>query len=244
MMQLGIIGKSLTHSFSPTYFNEKMKTLNISGRYDTFELSDIQLFPTLIRSKPQLIGLNVTIPYKESIIPYLDVLDSSAITVGAVNCIVIENGILIGYNTDALGFQQALLEIPKAHTMHALVLGTGGAARAVWTALDNLNISYKKVSRVHRADTIPYEALCKEIIDEHYLIINTTPLGMYPEVDKYPPIPYDLLSAKHVLFDLIYNPENTKYMQKGSVRGAQVLNGLQMLINQAEINWKIWNYTK
>jgi len=247
MRLFGLIGYPLSHSFSATYFARKFADENISDTdYRLFPITDIAGLSDLLISKPGLLGFNVTIPYKIAVLPYLDQLSDEARGVGAVNCVKIErNGTdvkLTGYNTDIFGFRESLLPYLKPHHTKALVLGTGGAAKAVCYTLQQLGISFSLVSR--NADTpgmLNYRQLTQNIISEHLLIINTSPVGMYPHTDACPEIPYRFLTPRHVLYDLVYNPAETKFMQQGMKAGAEVSNGLRMLELQAEKSWEIWN---
>jgi len=240
----GLIGYPLTHSFSKGYFTEKFKRENIQKKiYELFELKDIAEFPDLIALQPALKGLNVTIPYKEVVIKYLNGLDAAAEKIGAVNVIKVNSGKLIGYNSDYYGFRQSLEKLIPANYkgMKALVLGNGGAAKAVKTALDDMQIPYQVVVRKDENNSIRYEKLTDSIINTHHLIINTTPLGMYPKTDTLPSIPYSALTSDHYLFDLVYNPEETLFLKKGKEKSARTKNGLEMLQLQAEKAWEIWN---
>lgn len=242
MQQLyGLIGYPLTHSFSPGYFNKKFQEGGIDAVYKAFELKSINELPRLLNTYSQLKGLNVTIPYKQEVIPYLNSLDEAAEEIGAVNCIAFEQGSLKGYNTDILGFELSLNPLLQPHHNRALVLGTGGSSKAVKYVLRKLGIPYLSVSRNKDEDTITYDELNEELINKHTLIINTTPLGMHPHVDDYPPIPYQFITNQHLLYDLIYNPQETKFLSLGKARGAAVKNGLEMLHLQAEESWRIWN---
>lgn len=240
----GLIGKKLDHSFSPSYFTEKFKNEGIfDAAYRPFAVSKIEDFPELLIQYPNLKGLNVTIPYKESIIPYLQELSASAQAVGAVNTLeFLPNGRLRGHNTDIDGFLATLLLLPTAHLhlTNALVLGTGGASKAVCHVLKGLKINYKTVSRTPTQGQLGYTDLDKNTIGQHLLIINTTPLGMYPEIAEAPPIPYHYLNSEHLLIDLIYNPTETLFLSNGKKYGAFTQNGLYMLKQQAEKAWKIW----
>ncbi len=241
MKKYGLIGFPLTHSFSKKYFTEKFLSENIQGvEYEAYPLKDIAELKELLNREPLLAGLNVTIPYKEKVIPFLDDLSDEVRQIGACNCIHIQNGKLTGYNTDVIGFEKSLKKKLKPHHQNALVLGTGGAAKAVYYVLSNNGISFDKVSRTGGGNQLVYEALTKPIIDSHQLIINTTPLGMYPEVHAFPPIPYEYLDEQHYLFDLVYNPAKTVFLKKGEEQGAQIENGADMLIDQAEASWNIW----
>jgi len=247
MRLFGLIGYPLSHSFSAQYFAKKFATENIQhADYRLFPLAQISEISSLIAEQPDLQGFNITIPYKVAILPYLHHISKEAETVGAVNCVKIERGesgvILKGYNTDIYGFRESLVPFLKPFHKKALVLGTGGAAKAVCYTLDQFGITFKLVSRaVQDVNTLNYSQLNETIISENLLIINTTPLGMYPDTDKFPDIPYQFLGSKHLLFDLVYNPAETGFMLKGREAGATVMNGLQMLILQAEKSWEIWN---
>lgn len=239
----GIIGYPLSHSFSPGYFNKKFQEENIDAVYQLFPLQDIGMFPQLLAAHPDLRGLNVTIPYKTTVIPFLHHIDETARAIGAVNCIDIRNGILTGYNTDCSGFEQSLLPLLKPYHKHCLVLGTGGASLAVIYVLQKLGISYTLVSRNKTDKTLTYDELTPELIVQHTVIINTSPLGMYPDIDSYPDIPYSAITNRHLLYDLVYNPGQTLFLEKGKAKGAQIRNGLEMLLLQAEAGWDIWNRT-
>ncbi|WP_343668278.1 shikimate dehydrogenase [Chitinophaga sp.] len=243
MKVYGLIGYPLSHSFSKGFFAEKFAREGIQGCvYDSFSLPAITDLSALIEKYgTELNGLNVTIPYKEAVIPYLDELSPAAAKMKAVNCIRFINGRKIGHNTDAIGFRRSLEPLLQPHHNKALVLGTGGAAKAVQYVLEALNIPYKLVSRQASAGTITYEAVTADVIATHTLIINTTPLGMYPNVDAAPALPYEKLNEQHLLYDLIYNPAITAFLQKGAERGATIKNGHEMLILQAEASWEIWN---
>jgi len=249
MKKYGIIGFPLQHSFSRTYFTEKFKNSNLfECSYFNFEIEKIQLFPELIKNNPQLLGLNVTIPYKESILSFIDELDVSASEVGAVNVIKIiredDNVFLIGYNTDVYGFTQSLKPNLHSEIHHAIILGTGGAAKAAAAGLRHLGIDYLFVSRGEsnfEKDIVNYAELTSKIISNSLLIINASPLGMFPKINNCPEIDYTLLTQKHILFDLIYNPEQTLFLKKGQEHGTKTINGMKMLILQAEKTWEIFN---
>ena len=235
----GLIGYPLSHSFSPSYFAKKFKEEGIEEvTYEAFPIEDIKKVERLFESG--ISGLNVTIPYKEQVIPFLDDLDPTAKQIGAVNTIKNENGRWIGYNTDVYGFQKSLSKIlieksPKS----ALILGTGGSSKAVVFALTNMGIDYSFVSR--NKAYLQYNELSKRILDHHLLIINTTPLGMSPNINICPNIPYKYISSEHFCFDLVYNPEKTLFLNKAEACGATIKNGYEMLILQAEKSWQIWN---
>ncbi len=245
MKLYGLIGGKLGHSFSARYFNSKFADENIDAHYDLHEIEDIAQLPGLIAGLPALRGLNVTIPYKQEVLPYLHSLTDSAKEIGAVNTIrVVQHpGLpprLSGHNTDAPGFSMAI-EPLLCGRRKALVLGQGGASKAVIHALRRLGICVTRVSRTKSDTTLTYSDLSPEIMAEHDIIVNCTPLGMYPDVESAPDIPYELLSSRHLCFDLVYNPETTEFMRRAAQRGAIVSNGLQMLINQAELAWRFWN---
>ena len=237
MRTFGLIGKSLSHSFSSNYFTEKFLKEGISNtKYLNFELNDISKFPELIKKK-NLSGLNVTLPYKESIIPFLDELSEDAIKIGSVNTIQIANGKLIGKNTDIIGFKKSITPLLEERNT-ALILGDGGAAKAVKFVFNKLNIAYKVINRNSSLD---YSDITPLLIGNHTIIINTTPLGISPKINNYPKIPYELLTEKHLLFDLIYNPKETLFLKYGRANKSCTKNGLEMLKIQAEASWKIWN---
>lgn len=266
MTTYGLIGYPLSHSFSKKYFSEKFEKQQIANTvYELFELQNITEFPKLVREIENLKGLNVTIPYKQQIIPYLDELDEVAARIGAVNVIkVMPDKKLKGYNSDYYGFRQSLINCLFANKIthdvtndltiykqKAIILGNGGAAQAVKVALEDLGIAYQVVSQKANTNNInnklnnevSYESLSSnvELLDKYQIIINTTPLGMYPNTDAMPEIPYQLLNEKHLIFDLVYNPPETLLMQKAIKQGAKVQNGLEMLYLQAEKAWEIWN---
>ncbi len=243
-MQYGLIGKSLRHSFSKNYFEKKFRDLNLEdSTYQNFELKKISEFNDLINKNTGLRGLNVTTPYKESIIPFLHKIDSEAKEIGAVNCINIKNNILYGYNTDVYGFAQSIKPFlePKHH--RALILGSGGAAKAVSFALKKMGIEVFFVSRKKKENQSFFLSrdINKEIIRSILFIINCTPIGMYPKVDQYPELPYESIGENHFCYDLIYNPEESLFLKKSREQGAFTMNGLSMLKLQAEKSWEIWN---
>ncbi len=242
MRLFGLIGYPLSHSFSKKYFTEKFEKEGVAGcRYELFPLDSIEKLTALLEANPRLEGLNVTIPYKKQVVKYLH---TSAIPAGleACNCIRIQDGKLDGYNTDAPAFEKSLIPLLKSHHTKALVLGNGGAAEAVLFVLKKLGIPFNVVSRtLHKGSTLTYSDLDKRIIEESTIIINTTPLGMYPEVDACPDIPYQYISTDQLLYDLVYNPAKTLFLKKGEERGAAIKNGEEMLVLQAEESWHIWN---
>ncbi len=247
MDKYGLIGYPLKHSFSISYFNEKFQSENIDAEYVNFEIPRIEDFMEVVEENPNLRGLNVTIPYKEQVIPYLDELDKDTAKIGAINVIkIIPQGKgdvkLVGYNSDIIGFTRSIEPLLQSHHVKALILGTGGASKAVFHGLANLGIEATFVSRTKKSnDILTYQELTPEIMQEHTVIVNTTPLGMYPNVDACPDIPYDQLTPNHLLYDLLYNPHETLFMKKGMERGATVKNGLEMLLLQAFVSWEIWN---
>lgn len=242
MRRFGLIGKSLKHSFSKDYFTKKFAAEHIADcSYENFELLSISDFPGLIKNHPGIEGLNITIPYKEEIISFLHHQSEIVKEIGACNCIKITDGKLTGYNTDAPAFARALKSGLKKHHQAALILGSGGASKAVQYALQTLDIPFKIVSRQQKINGFNYEELDSKLIEQYKVIINTTPLGMYPNLDARPPIPYDNIGKEHFLFDLTYNPSKTKFLLEGEKRGAMIRNGYEMLIYQAEESWKIWN---
>jgi shikimate dehydrogenase len=246
MKLFGLIGYPLKHSFSKKYFTEKFEKENIKNHYyELFELPDFNDLPKLIAQNPDLVGLNVTIPHKQNVLPFMNELDEySAARIGAVNTIKINaDGSLKGYNTDYYGFKISLEEwLPNTHNLSALVLGNGGAAKAVCTALTDLGIDYQVVSRNKTENNITYEDLNEDVLAIHRLIINTSPVGTFPNVNDCPDIPYNLLTDTHFLYDLVYNPAQTLFLQKGAAQHAFTHNGLKMLHLQAEKAWEIWNH--
>ena len=259
MKQYGLIGYPLTHSFSKKYFTEKFERGNIKdSQYHLFPIELISELPGLLKDHPDLCGLNVTRPHKQSVLQYLDWVENDAKKIGAVNCIRISakspveaaftrepgtNGRkfrLEGFNTDMYGFEMSLRPLLKPQHDHALVLGDGGSAQAIKRVLEKLGITYKIVTRKPQPGSILFQDLEARHVRQNLLIINTTPLGMTPKTGEYPPIPYQGLTSDHLLFDLIYNPEKTIFLQKGEERGAAIKNGLEMLILQAEKSWEIW----
>ncbi|WP_303317491.1 shikimate dehydrogenase [Flavivirga abyssicola] len=244
MNKLGLLGKNISYSFSRAYFQKKFENEKIANTtYENFDIETIDLFPSVIKDTINLKGLNVTIPYKEVVIPYLDKVNKKAKAIGAVNTIKItKKGKLVGYNTDCYGFKKTLEPFLKAHHKNALILGTGGASKAIAYSLKKLGISYQYVSR-NQSEGIgfTYNSLTGDVIKEHQIIINCTPLGTFPNVDDCPNIPYQSITDQHILFDLIYNPEETKFLKLGKQHNAVVINGLNMLKLQAEKAWSIWN---
>jgi shikimate dehydrogenase len=244
MKKLGLLGKNISYSFSENYFTKKFKNQKIDAAfsYENFDIQNIENFSTILKNNPELIGLNVTIPYKEAIIPFLDELSENAQKIGAVNTIKISaNGKLFGDNTDFFGFNKSLEPLLKPHHKKALVLGTGGAAKAVAFGLKKLNIDNIFVSRQEKENTITYNQIDAKTFDEYQIIINCTPLGTFPKTELLPDIPYQYFTSKHIAFDLIYNPEKTEFLKNAENNGAITKNGYDMLVFQAEKAWEIWN---
>ncbi len=242
MPKFGLVGRNISYSFSKTFFTDKFHKENRKDTYENFDVPTLENFSEIVKKNEGLKGINVTIPYKESIIPYLDKLHKKAAEIGAVNTIKIKSaGKLIGYNTDCYGFKKALLPYLPLQKKTALILGTGGASKAVAYVLDELHFEYKYVSRHKENGQYLYSELTKELIEAHLLIINCTPLGTYPKISEFPEIPYQYLTKNHLLFDLIYNPLETKFLRKGRENGTKTSNGLAMLKYQAEKSWEIWN---
>lgn len=247
MQKYGLIGYPLKHSSSIQYFNTKFKSENIDAEYVNFEIPDIKAFPEVIEENPNLYGLNVTIPYKEQVIPFLDRLSPNAERIGAVNVIkfIRQSGkkkiILEGHNSDVVGFSQSISPLLKPYHQKALILGTGGASKAVYHGLHDFKLDTLFVSRTKKPNAITYEEITPEIINEYKVIVNCTPVGMYPKSDFCPNIPYEYLTSEHLLYDLLYNPEETLFMKKGEEHHAVTKNGLEMLLLQAFISWEIWN---
>jgi|TARA_B110000881_G_scaffold221196_1_gene249371 shikimate dehydrogenase len=242
----GLLGKDIGYSFSRGYFTEKFEKLKIKySEYVNFDIPTIEDFDALIENnKLQLHGMNVTIPYKEAVIPYLDKIDKTARKIGAVNTIKItKRGLLKGYNTDVFGFENSLKPLLEKQHTHALILGTGGASKAISFSLKRLGIKYKFVSRnPSKKKEIAYHDLTERVLKKHTVIINSSPVGTFPAVHLKPQIPYQFITDKHLLFDLIYNPAMTSFLKEGEMKGAQIKNGLQMLELQAEESWRIWNH--
>lgn len=243
MRLFGLIGYPLSHSFSKQYFTDKFAREGLTDcRFENFSIATIDELPQLINHHPDLEGIAVTIPYKKAVLKFVD--DSTAIPeeIKACNCIKFKDRKLLGFNTDYLGLEKSILPFLKPHHQKALVLGNGGAKTAVEFVLNKLAIQHATVSRqIHDNATYTYEDVTEEIITEHTLIINTTPLGMFPHINTYPDIPYQFINGQHLLFDLVYNPAKTLFLQKGAEHGATIKNGMEMLEIQAEENWRIWN---
>ena len=246
MKQYGLIGYPLGHSFSKTFFNQKFKSESIDAEYVNFEIDNIKELKNIVKEHPALGGLNVTLPYKTQVIPLLDDLDQDARLIGAVNVIKFTKGHfgkvrLKGYNSDIIGFKQSIEPLLDESHRKALILGTGGASKAVFQGLKQLGIASTLVSRTPQDSCLTYKEITAKTMEKYTVIVNTTPLGMYPAMDTCPDIPYDLLTPGHLLYDLLYNPDETLFMKKGKEKGAVVKNGLEMLLLQAFVSWDIWN---
>jgi len=242
--KFGLLGKDISYSFSKKYFSEKFQALGLKDyKYNNFDIPEIEEFPFLLyHREDEFRGINVTIPYKQSVMRYLDDVDEDARNIGAVNTIKItDDNKLIGYNTDFYGFQKAIQPLLKSNHKKALILGTGGASKAIAYAFDKMNIEYKFVSRKVSEGMFLYSILNEEILKEYTVIVNSSPVGTHPNVDESPNIPFQFVTNNHLLFDLIYNPAETKFLSEGEKRGAIIKNGLEMLQLQAEKSWEIWN---
>lgn len=242
MSSYGIIGYPLTHSFSEKYFTEKIAREGITDAvFHNFPLTNIEAFPELLLSNPSLRGLAVTIPYKEKVLAYVQHLSDEVQQIGAANCIKIREGVLTAFNTDIIGFERSFVKHLQPHHTKALILGTGGASKAIQFVLKKLGIEFLIVSRNSNEDHIAYTEIDDNILHDHRVIINCTPLGTFPHTNTFPEIPYHLLNPEHYLYDLVYNPAKTLFLQKGEEQGTIIENGMDMLIIQAEENWRIWN---
>lgn len=244
MKKLGLLGKNISYSFSRNYFAEKFKNDGILNEfcYDNFDIQSINEFPEVLKNNPDLIGMNVTIPYKQEVIPFLDSLSVNAKEIGAVNTIKISpDGKLVGHNTDYFGFTESLKPLLKPHHKKALILGTGGAAKAIAYGLKQLEIEFQYVSRKKTDETIGYNELHQHVFDEYQIIINCSPIGTFPNIEDCPDIPYQYLTSNHIAYDLIYNPEKTTFLAKAEAQKATIKNGYEMLVLQAEKAWEIWN---
>jgi shikimate dehydrogenase len=244
-VKYGLVGKNISYSFSKNYFSEKFSMLQLQNFiYENFDMQSIDSLPVILNeNRKSLKGLNITIPFKEEVFKYLDEVDDEAKTIGAVNTIkILDNYRLKGYNTDIYGFENSLKPILQKHMKRALILGTGGASKAVAFVLNKLEITFKYVSRnPENKETITYQSIDDKIINKYYLIINCTPLGTFPEIEKLPDLPYEKLTNKHLLYDLIYNPSVSSFLQKGRDMGVAIKNGQEMLELQADRSWEIWN---
>lgn len=239
--RFGLLGRNISYSFSQGYFTQKFKDLGLENHsYENFDLQSIEEF-ALVLQQENLKGLNVTIPYKQEVIPFLDELDSKAAKIGAVNTIQFTKNGLKGFNTDAYGFQVSLQPFLKPHHTHALILGTGGASKAVKFVLEELDIVTTYVSRNPKDGQLTYSDLDEETMKQNTLIVNCTPLGTFPNIEDKPTLPYAFIGSQHLLYDLIYNPEKTAFLKQGEIQGSTICNGLEMLKGQAEKAWEIWN---
>ena len=245
MDKYGLIGYPLGHSFSISYFNQKFKDEHIDAVYENFEIPSIDLLPEILDSNPNLKGLNVTIPFKQKVIPFLDNISPEARAIGAVNVIkVIHEGKKIklkGYNSDVIGFTQSIEPMLERFHKKALILGTGGASKAIDYGLKSLGLETVFVSRYERPDTVQYQSITPEVVKEYNVIVNCTPLGMYPHTEECPLLPYEAMDNHTILYDLIYNPDETMFMMRGAEYGANVKNGLEMLLLQAFASWEFWH---
>lgn len=245
MDKYGLIGYPLVHSFSINYFNEKFQNEKIDAVYENYEIPTIEQLPEILDTNPELRGLNVTIPYKEKVISYLDSLSPEADEIGAVNVIRVEHKnkkiILKGYNSDCIGFTRSIEPLLEPFNKKALILGTGGASKAIDFGLKSLKLETLKVSRSGKDGAIKYSDITPELIKEYNVIVNCTPVGMFPHSDECPDLPYEAMDNHTLLYDLIYNPDETMFMSKGKAQGATVKNGLEMLLLQAFVSWEIWN---
>lgn len=245
MDKYGLIGYPLGHSFSKSYFNEKFENEGINAEYINFEIPTLDSLPENLASNPELKGLNVTIPYKEKVISYLDSISPEARVIGAVNVIRVDHKgndtYLKGFNSDVIGFTKSIEPLLERFHKKALILGTGGASKAVNFGLKSLGLETVFVSRFERPGTIQYSQITPDIIQEYNVIVNCTPCGMYPHIDECPQLPYEAMTSKNILYDLLYNPDETLFMKKGAQHGATVKNGLEMLLLQAFASWEFWH---
>lgn len=240
-----MIGYPLGHSFSKAFFNQKFEDEGLDAEYENYEITTIDSLPEIVDTTPELKGLNVTIPYKRQVMDYLDSVSPEAARVGAVNVIRIKRQekktILKGYNSDVIGFAQSIEPMLEKYHKKALILGTGGASNAVDFVLKNLGLQTQKVSRTKKENAIEYKDVTAETVEEYNVIVNCTPCGMYPNTEECPMLPYEAMNGRNILYDLIYNPDNTLFMKKGKQQGATVKNGLEMLLLQAFASWDFWN---
>lgn len=246
MKKYGLIGCPLKHSFSKNFFNQKFDAEHIDAEYVNFEIKDIKELKNVLRENPDLCGLNVTLPYKTAVIPLLDEITENARNIGAVNVIKFKRGHfgklkLVGHNSDITGFKQSIAPLLDETHQKALILGTGGASKAIFHGLKQLGVAATFVSRQQKDLSITYDMITPKIMEQYTVIVNATPLGMYPKVDECPDIPYEMITPEHLLYDLLYNPDETMFMHKGKAQGAVVKNGLEMLLLQAFASWEIWN---
>lgn len=241
MDKYGIIGNPLGHSFSKGFFTEKFAKEGIDAQYLNFQIPEIGKLTDVLKENPELRGINVTLPYKTKVIPFLDELSDEAREIGAVNVVQIRNGHLKGFNSDIIGFTRSIQPLLKPHHKKALILGTGGASRAIRVGLTRLGLEWKYVSRTPREGMITYNDITAETLKEYEVIVNCSPVGMFPKVEECPAIPYEFLTADNLLYDLVYNPEDTLFLKRGREQGARGKNGLEMLHLQAIASWEFWN---
>ena len=246
MDKYGLIGYPLHHSFSKQFFTEKFLREGIDAVYENYEIADARMLLDVVKNNPELRGLNCTIPHKRAIIPLLDSISEEAREIGAVNVIRIQRNskgecILEGYNSDYIGFKESIKPLLKENHRNALILGTGGASQAIRVALTHLGINWKYVSRNPREGILCYEDITPALIRQYEIIVNCTPVGMFPHIDEAPPLPYEALTENHLLYDLVYNPDETLFLKRGAEQGAATKNGLEMLHLQAIASWDIWN---
>ena len=241
MDKYGIIGYPLGHSFSRAFFTEKFQREGIDAEYVNFEIPSATMLPGIVQANPDLRGLNVTLPHKEAVIPMLDELSDEAREIGAVNVIRVRDGHMKGFNSDIIGFMDSIRPLLQPWHRHALVLGTGGSSRAIKVGLERLGLDWTYVSRTPAEGRLTYHDLTPQVMEHYQVVVNCSPVGMFPKVDACPDIPYHLLTDKHLLYDLVYNPEETLFLRRGKEQGATVKNGLEMLHLQALASWKFWN---
>ena len=246
MTEYGLIGFPLVHSFSKKFFTEKFEQEHTDAQYQNFEMETVDGLLDLIKAHPQLKGLNVTIPHKQNVMPLLDDISQEAREIGAVNVIAISrdangNPVLKGYNADVIGFERSIQPLLKEHHTKALILGTGGASKAINYGLKRLGLQTTFVSRTPKEGMLSYEQLTPEVMEEYTVVVNCSPLGTFPKVDTCPAIPYELLNSRHLLYDLVYNPDKTLFLQRGEAKGATIKNGLEMLHLQALASYEFWN---
>lgn len=237
----GLIGYPLGHSFSRKYFTERFQSEGIDAEYHNFEIPEATMLIDVIKNNPNLRGLNCTLPHKQAILPLMDELSPEAKRIGAVNVIKIRDGKLKGYNSDIIGFKDSISPLLRSYHQKALILGTGGASKAVCAALEDLGLSWTYVSRKKSNNVLTYDEITPEVMQNYKVIVNCSPVGMFPKVDQAPDLPYHLIDSQHLLYDLVYNPVVTRFMQLGEERGATVKSGLEMLRLQAEASWMFWN---
>jgi shikimate dehydrogenase len=241
--RFGLLGRNINYSFSRGYFTEKFKNENIAGcSYENFDIPEITDFPEIIKNNSDIFGINVTIPYKEQVMQYMDEMSDKAAKIGAVNTIKFtKEGKLKGYNTDYYGFMESIKPLLESHHKKALILGTGGASKGVAFALEELGIDYTFVSRTAKKNGLAYEQINAQTFDEYQIVINSSPVGTSPNIDEFPLLPYEYFTKNHIAYDLVYNPEETQFLKRAKAQGAKTKNGQDMLVYQAEKSWEIWN---